>query len=295
MTRLYHTFVLTVLLIVFFTGGAVYAQAVEASATTPSVAPSASVGQPAAAASTAAIQRNVALPSYGSWLGDFTGAGPWTESVLVIPARPVDSQAVGQMAEDLSIMSRIIEKNALDEYRGAAGAGAVNTFVWKMSLARSSPATFFAAAGRARPMYLGGYGAVFFLQVDFPLLPPPATPQDRQADQPEDPVWAQTKRDLLEPQSDVVLPQNGGEPPEPYSRDRVDALRTQLIATMKHATNIRGLEPTDWLALVVRAPGATNPGKTVMTIRATKADVDQYAKGQLSQQQFEQRLQIVTY
>jgi hypothetical protein len=32
-----------------------------------------------------------------------------------------------------------------------------------------------------------------------------------------------------------------------------------------------------------------------MTLRATKADVDAYAKGQLSQEQFEQRVQVTTY
>jgi len=33
----------------------------------------------------------------------------------------------------------------------------------------------------------------------------------------------------------------------------------------------------------------------MLILRATKADADQYAKGQLNQQPFEQRLQIVTY
>jgi hypothetical protein len=233
--------------------------------------------------------------SYGSTIGDLVNAGSPTESVLVVPGKPMDPQAVGQMAEDLSIMGRIIEKNALGEYRGPAGIGGVNTFVWGISVARSGPATLFASAGRAKPMYLGGYGVLFFIQVEYPLLPPPATPQDQQAEQPQDAVWAQAKRDLFEPRADVVLPHNGQETPEPYSRDRVDALRTSLITTMKHATNIRALEGNEWIVLVVRGPEAANTGKTTMTVRATKSDVDQYAKGQLSQQQFEQRLQTMTY
>jgi hypothetical protein len=64
---------------------------------------------------------------------------------------------------------------------------------------------------------------------------------------------------------------------------------------MKHATNIRAIEGSEWVALVVRGPEAATAGKTTMTLRATKSDVDQYAKGQLSQQQFEQRVQTMTY
>jgi hypothetical protein len=163
-------------------------------------------------------------------------------------------------------------------------------------------------------MYLGGYGALFFIKVNYPLLPPPQTPQEQPAAQQEDPVWAQAKRDVLEPQANVVWSQEAREPAEPYSREKVDTLRDQLTATMKHAANIRALEPGEWITIVVEGPAATpgagqNPpaaatsrpvataaiGKTVMTLRATKADVDQYAKGQLNPQQFEQRLQVVTY
>jgi hypothetical protein len=32
-----------------------------------------------------------------------------------------------------------------------------------------------------------------------------------------------------------------------------------------------------------------------MTLRVTRADVDAYAKGQLNQEQFEQRVQVITY
>ena len=50
----------------------------------------------------------------------------------------------------------------------------------------------------------------------------------------------------------MALPQEEGEGGEPYSREQVDALRTAVVATLKHATNIRVLEPADRIAIVHR-------------------------------------------
>jgi len=298
-----------------------YTEAMQASATAPSAVPSTGVVQPTVAVSVAPAARPSTVASEDaslSLLGRLAaGPGPLPDAVLVIPGKPLDPQAVGQIAEDLSIMSRIIQKNALAEYQGAGGPGgygAYRDFVWISGLDAIGPDVLFPAPDRPKPMYLGGYGAVFFIQINYPLLPPPQTPQEQPATQQEDPIWAQTKRDVLEPQANVVLPQEAGKPAEPYSRELVDTLRNALITTMKHATNIRVLEPSEWIAIVVQGPAAVpqmgqNPpttantrpvvgiavGKTMLTLRATKADVDQYAKGQLNQQQFEQRLQIVTY
>jgi hypothetical protein len=287
----------------------------------PSAAPSAGVAQPAVPMSVAPVARpTVATPeaSLHVLLSDLAaGEGSLTDAVLVIPGKPTDPQVVGQIVEDLSVMSRIIAKNVLGEYHETRAFGGSADFAWTSNPGRAGlgPDVLFASLGQPKPMYLGGYGAVFFIQVNYPLLPPPQTPQEQPAAQQEDAVWAQAKRDVLEPRANVVLPQEVGEPAEPYNRERVDSLRGQLIATMKHATNIRALEPTEWITVVVQGPGPAAPqarqsspsglmanpapaepaDRTVMTLRATKADVDQYAKGQLNQQQFEQRLQIITY
>lgn len=320
-THLRH--VLPVALVVCLAPCAVAMQAFE---TAPSAAPSAGVAESAAPIDAAPVARSYppAAPTPEAPLNDLfgrlsAGEGPVTDAVLVIPGKPMDPQAIGRIVEDLSVMGRIIQKNALDEYRQTGNFSSNNGpvgFVWSSDMNRDGmgPDVLFPAPGRPKPMYLGGYGALFFIQVDYPLLPPPQVPHEQPTAQQEDAVWAQTKRDVLEPQANVVVPQEAGEPSEPYSREKVDTLRGQLIATMKHATNIRVLEPGEWIAVVVQGPAAapeaaqnpptaattppaasTNAGKTVLMLRATKADVDQYAKGQLNQQQFEQRLQIVTY
>ena len=300
MTVLHRTQLLYILLTVSVSHAALYAQTAQAPAQASAPARSASeigTASTGPVSVTRQTRQSLALP-YNPLLGD--PASPLTESVLVVPGKPMDPQAVGQTVEDLSIMSRIIEKNALGESSTLGGLGEVSAYTFYRIYRRpaAGPGPFFPHVGQPKPMYLGGYGAVFFIQVDYPLLPPPPTPQEQQVNPQEDPVWAQTRRDLLEPQSPAALPREAGESaqaPEPYSQEAVDTLKTQLIAAMKHATNIRALEPGDWVTFVVRGPGATDSGRTTMTLRATKADADQYAKGQLSQQQFEQRMQIVTY
>jgi len=73
---------------------------------------------------------------------------------------------------------------------------------------------------------------------------------------------------------------------------------------LKHAANIGGLEPADWVAIVVQgapshsaaaAPGQLAGGNTVLTLRSTKANIDLYAKGELGQADFEQRLQVIAH
>jgi len=253
---------------------------------------------------------------YDSLLVEGAGGDSLTESVLVVPSKPMDPPAVRQAIEDLSVMSRIIEKNALGDYRMPG------SFIGPWTT--TGPAILFPVLGRAKPMYLGGYGALFFIQVNYPLLPPPQAPKEQPANPQEDPVWAEARRSVLEPQARPVVPQEA-EPTEPYSTEQVDTLRSELIATLKHATNIRVLEPTEWVTIVVQGPASTTPGpeqenlqqfqqiygealsaiyasqnqrergRTLMTLRVNKADIDQHAKGQLDQAQFAQRVQMVTY
>lgn len=259
--------------------------------------------------------RAYGAPAYDTLVLNGAGVNTLTEPVLVVPAKPMDPKALDQVIEDLSIMARIIEKNAL----GGDQAGAVSSFTFANGLALSSswgpnaggPGLVFAGTGRPKAMYLGGYGAVFFMRVAYPLLPPPQAAEEQRADSQGDPVWAEAKRSVLEGEPPLGLAQEGAEPEVSYSPEQVETLKSALIATMKHAGNVRGLEPTEWVAMVVQgptpttdpssqdarygAPPITGAGRTVLTLRATRGDIDQYAKGQLSQQQFEQRLQVISY
>jgi hypothetical protein len=319
----HRTRIVLVLLIVFI-AMAPYARATPQAAPAASAAPAAFSIEPVAPPATPGTAPIDMSRSYtttpkvvlrsSSMMGEVPNTGSLSEPVLVIPGKAMDPQAIGQTVEDLSVMSRIFEKNAFGEYYTLGGYGEMSVYdLYRVSTRNAvGPGLLFPVLGRAKPMYLGGYGAVFFIQVSFPLLPPPETPKEQPAGQQEDSVWAEAKRSVFEPQARPGIPQAEPEAVEPYDREKVDAVRNALIVLMKHAANIRVLEPAEWVTIVVQGPApaavrdsrdpsltaatpAAAAGKTVMTLRATKADVDQYAKGQFNQQQFEQRLQVVTY
>jgi len=256
------------------------------------------------------------------FLGDDLRGGA---SVLVIPAQEMTPETYDRIVEDLSIMNRIIEKNT----RMTGDMGRIyGTILGEPGDVIMVPRILRSLGGRSKPMYIGGYGAVFSLVVDFPLLPPPEAPEPNKVAEKPDPVWVGAQRELLDPQATLRL-QRGPAQARTYRAEAVETLRSGLIGLLKHATNIRDLAPEAWLTILVQGPAPTtrggapasagvagavygggspyeehqalilpqmrSEGRTLLTLRAKKSDIDQYAKGQLDDAQFQQRVQIVTH
>jgi len=102
-----------------------------------------------------------------------------------------------------------------------------------------------------------------------------------------------------------------------------DELLKELIQTFRHASNIRHLDPNELITLSVIGripmplPGVGDPmvyggmgmapdpmaqpdmlrwlKETSFTLQARKADIDQFARGQLTQDQFRQKVKVLTY
>jgi hypothetical protein len=238
--------------------------------------------------------------------------------VLVIPGKPTDAETSNRIVEDLTVMGRIIEKGvraAAQEGYGAMMPGdPLYGQAFLFGFDGPGPRILRTGDGRPRPMYIGGYGAIFFLQVDFPLVPPPQEPEADKATEKTDQVWAAAQRELADPQA-ATRTRPGAVPGKPYRAEAVEGLRTALTDLLKHATNIRDLEPESWLTVLVQGPDSTAQGQTqtsaygqglvlpsprasgraLLTLRAKKADIDLYAKGQLDPAQFQQRVQIATH
>jgi hypothetical protein len=242
--------------------------------------------------------------------------------VLVIPAQEMTPETYDRIVNDLSIMNRIIEKNT----RTMGDVGRIYGAVLAGPGDIATPRILRASGGRPRPMFIGGYGAVFSLVVDFPLLPPPEAAEPNKVAEKTDPTWAQAQRELQDPQAALRL-QHGPAQGRVYRAEAVEILRSTLIGLLKHATNIRDLGPEAWLTILVQGPlptarggssesvsvgsiygdqpyetnqmlvvpGTRSEGRTLLTLRARKADIDQCAKGQLDDTQFQQRVQIVTH
>ncbi len=157
--------------------------------------------------------------------------------VLVIPTKEVAPERFGQTAEDMRVMLNIL-RETLSEPRAIHGV-------------LQDYGDFFGDAGRTTDaIYLQGYAAVFMLKADFPLSPPaPQGPAEPPKTEAADPVWQRARDRLYAPQNTVPYGPRG------MSREAAeksfDQLKEDLIRTLRHAANIRNIDPNEWIILTV--------------------------------------------
>lgn len=223
---------------------------------------------------------------------------------LIIRSADMSPKDEANLQEDLAVMAHLLDK-ALDDLPGgqarARSAMGIDVFV--------NP-----ASGASGTMYLQGYGALFLLNVGFPLLAPASNaPEEKPSG---DSAWEEARQELygqsLEPQT--LAPQG-----EEFSEEKVNRLKETLLKTLKNASNIRGLQG-DLTVCVLGGPDSSlvsmttlNPNGphhiwelsgngqsapahgTVLTIKVTKADVDAFAKGELKFSDFRERARFAAY
>jgi len=249
--------------------------------------------------------------------GQFDSGG-----ILVIPTAEIKPQDVVTLIEDMNVMCRIFDKKLADSQ---LIPGQFLSSSMRLSMALSQ-------GGRSiEAMYIQGYGALFFTKIDFPLSPPPRAQEEKQTkEEVVDPVWEQMKREMYTPR-DAAGRSTDDRPEEKYDPEKVKELKETLIKTLKHATNIRGLKPDESVILsvtgsavstnvVIQAISGTNnfivfdkdenitrvykdglpdelaySSPTVLVIRAKKSDIDAFANGTLSFDQFSQKTQLISY
>ena len=179
-------------------------------------------------------------------------------TVLVIPTQEIKTEEILTINEDMNVMSRIFEEK-LNQLR--FGAPNMN---WAFSgghWVSDRYGTFFGSSSVGRTMYLQGYGALFLMNVDFPLSAPPEA-EKQQEEKPKkenvDEVWEQTKQQIYEPQ-EPVRPGRGAERQEvKYDAEKVENLKTTLIESLKHAANIRILKPDESVILSITGTGTSS-------------------------------------
>ncbi len=237
------------------------------------------------------------------------------ENVLVVPTPDLPAENQAELTEDLSIMCRIFDRSvpAAGGSVGFAYGDRADSLRWVIG--QQSRGT--------QGLYLDGYGALFFLRVDYPLAP--TEKQDAGQAKPKesaDSVWSQTAREMSGQPGDE--PQSARNAPA-YDAQKVENLKKTLVKTLAHASNIRLRRPQDAITLVVGAlddvrmsaygrsrsagwgattispvrPGAKplsaarNPTAALLILRATKADVDAFAKNQMMLGEFTQKVQVL--
>jgi len=213
------------------------------------------------------------------------GAESTTSGLLVLTSQ-TKAEDLANVTLDLNIMSRILD-NKLGRAQRSPHLDKLIGLGYSLGRLGSRGAT------QTQAMYVQGYAALFFMNVDFPLSPPPEV-QVEKVKEGADPVWEQTKRELFLVQGSWFIDEQGtmnNEQKRQYDKDTVEQLKTTLIKALKHAANIRNLKADE--SVILMASG-TEASSLILTIRAKKADIDAYSTGKMTDDQFRQRTAILT-
>jgi uncharacterized membrane protein YgcG len=289
-----------------------------------------------------ALSYNLSLPTSSPW--PLLGLSQQTaQSILVIPLDEIKAEDLAAITEDIGIMCRVLDKKLEQDAR----------------ITTRRTLLPFGGDTKTEGIYLEGYGALFVLNVNFPLIPPPETKKEEQPKEEGDTVWEETKRELRSTKEGggftdgsygsgyggggyggggtmIYMMSGSDRPSEEYDLEKVEQLKTTLIKSLKHAANLHNLKPDESVIISVRgcAPGVViqrtiaesktdprsttrrsgslsvskrppvlrtlpteegNAGSTVLTIRAKKSDIDAFSKGEISVDQFRQKVRVHTY
>ena len=162
--------------------------------------------------------------------------------VLVIPSAEVKAEELAVIMEDMQVMSHILDRRFKG---GQQVAGVFLDF-----------GDFFGRESRvAQAIYLQGYGALFLMEGNFPLSPPPkeAETKAEKAQEPADTVWENAKQEMFSPQESHSGPEF--HPGQEYDAEKVEELKRDLVKALKHAANIRNLKADEWVILSVTGAG----------------------------------------
>ena len=250
-------------------------------------------------------------------------SGAQSDRQLVLPSDDASPESVTALREELAIMARLFAK-AADPENG------------KRSVFRVDLRQFGLGKGRdIDALYLDGYGAVFLLAVDFPLVEAPKAAEKKDgAKSDKDAAWEQARRELAGKDADLGgdLERDDDQEPAKYDADKVAGLRKRLAETFRHAANLKSVKAGELVVVQVTGkatrashgsaridpntgiPGnrpkgmdpvlarrygldaaptmspTEGPTTATLTFRAKKSDVDAFAAGRLSAEEFGKKL-----
>ncbi len=245
----------------------------------------------------------------------FNGAA--TTRTLVVPAADISAEQLGQVREELAIMSRLLNKAADPEAGQRAG--------FRFNLGDLG----FGQTTDLDALYLDGYGAVFLIDVDYPLVEAVKVAEKKSEAKPDkDAAWEKARRELAGQDLDTDLDDSDSDPSEPagepYDAEKVAALRKRLTEAFRHAANMKSVKPGEDIVLRVSGrsappahmataavfmghpglakryglavpppmPATSGPAISTLTLRAKKSAVDAFAAGKLNLEEFTKKVSV---
>jgi hypothetical protein len=187
-------------------------------------------------------------------------------TILVVPIEQTNPEIISAITEDMTIMARIFDKKVNPQRTRP-------TFVEAFIENHHGNCLPFLTGNDqfTRGLYVQGYGALFLITIDFPLMPPPEIEVEQSASD-IDPVWQQTQRELYTPitipkrvNTGIVEDERGAyyisnyavtENFE-YNSEKVKELKRTLLNLLKYASNIKHINSNESVAIAVT--GASQP------------------------------------
>lgn len=163
-------------------------------------------------------------------------------STLVLPGAGMSTADADALGEDLAVMGRIFQKSI--------GRSEVDHRLWLGGLGGPFGRDLDA-------LYLDGFGALFLLNVEFPLVPP-AEVKPAKENEPADRTWEETRRELKEgplgPGPRIRWSDRRFEGGPEFEAGRVEELKGSLIKALRHAANLGGVRENESVAVTVFGP-----------------------------------------
>ena len=163
-----------------------------------------------------------------------------SRKVLVIPNTEIKAEELVSITQDLQVMAHIFHKI----FTGPRLTEGI--FM--------DYGDFFGRGSRAtEAVCLQGYGVLFLMEVNIPLSSPPKTKEQEKDEktQKADSVWQQAQQEIFQP----APTRTGALDFEIYDAEKVEELKSRLIKALKHAANMKNLEPDELIILTVIGKG----------------------------------------
>jgi len=284
----------------------------------PNFAPTPQAPGAPAAAPPLKIEKNRIGASVGA--GGVTYRASSADSIppLVIQFSSTNQNVIQEWEEDLTVMTRLIEEalqRAADED--------LSDVPYKLGI----PMTLVTANRSVRPLYLEGFGALFMIKVNFPVVPPSKVDEEKQEHPESD--WDKARQEIFGRQRQASWLGGTVESGADYDSDQVETLTKELTEVLKNAANFRNLRPDEYVSVTVfgspnSGAKAVKPSRrkktepndvskeldrtiqelvrnrparpgTVLTMRVRKGDVDAFSKGNINYDAFAKKVATNTY
>jgi hypothetical protein len=202
------------------------------------------------------------------WIHKTTSRG--NDRNLIIPDSTPNMTDIADLNEDLNVMSHILEKAVATETDKPTRAMGITLY------SKGGP-----GAG-AQNIFIEGHGALFFLNVNFPILPPPPVEKEVEPAKKTSSEWEEARNELLQPERKNRVGAYGAADPwgvsyvaddteqASFDAEKVETLKKDLITALKNAAHIRKLKSGETVSILVSAPGsASTQIKESRTSRST--------------------------